>query len=216
MTSDFIPEINREPLKVQAANYFRHLILTNSLNSGDRIVPGNIASDLKIGRGVIREALMQLETEGLVTNVPYSGSYVTSYTMNEIQEIGAVRIMLEAYAIKNQYEHITEEDFVCLEQICDRIKECVFQNNIEGVLKYDAMFHSYFVRKENKSVLLDSWDVSSGKMALIYVAMHQKGYSSDNTAKNHYYLLDKLRSSLDEYLDELDEHYMKVVRYKPE
>jgi len=179
-------------------------------------VPGNIASDLKIGRGVIREALMQLETEGLVTNVPYSGSYVASYTMNEIQEIGAVRIMLEAYAIKNQYEHITEEDFVCLEQICDRIKECVFQNNIEGVLKYDAMFHSYFVRKENKSVLLDSWDVSSGKMALIYVAMHQKGYSSDNTAKNHYYLLDKLRSSLDEYLDELDEHYMKVVRYKPE
>lgn len=59
-------QIYRETIKSQAAAYIREAILTGQILPEERIVPSVIADALKTGRGVIREALMVLETEGLV------------------------------------------------------------------------------------------------------------------------------------------------------
>lgn len=208
-----IPELTREPLKNQVANYIKELILTNVLVPGERIIPGKMAVDLKTGRGVIREALMLLESEGLIKNLPYGGSFVATYDLREMEEICSVRIMLESYAIKNQYDKITENDFTELKKICDSMQFYVEQQKIVEVLKYDALFHGYFVKKESRSGLYEAWNISTSKIAMVYSSLLNGGYTMEETAQNHYRLLDALRVSSEKYLETLYEHYMKVSQY---
>lgn len=214
MVNTYVPEITKEPFKNQAAGYIRDLILNNILLPGDRIVPGKIAADLKIGRGAIREALMILESEGLVKNVPYSGSFVARCDPSELEEICSVRIMLEFYAVKNQYDRITEEDYKELKRFCDLMQAYVEEHKPAEVLKYDALFHGYFVKKESRSILYEAWDISTVKMSVLFFSLTNAGYSLDQTAEHHYRLLDMLHSSLSDYMELLYEHYMKVSRYQ--
>ena len=72
-------KIKREPIKNQAASYIREAILTGRFLPEERVVPALIAEELNTGRGVIREALMQLETEGLVENIPVSYTHLDVY-----------------------------------------------------------------------------------------------------------------------------------------
>ena len=62
----------------------------------ERVVPALIAEELNTGRGVIREALMQLETEGLVENIPYKGTFVSKIDYDDIGEISSLRVMIES------------------------------------------------------------------------------------------------------------------------
>ncbi|MGN0770211.1 MAG: GntR family transcriptional regulator [Christensenellales bacterium] len=205
--------LNKEPIKIQVADYIRNLILTGEFSPDDRIVPGRIAEELNVGRGVIREALIQLEAEGLIRNIPYRGSFVTSLSVEELEEICSIRTMLESYAVRKLEGHITEADFDSLRKICCEMKESSNNGYIGDLLKKDSAFHGYFVKKADQGVLYETWDSSSIKMATIFFSMIKGGYNMQSTVENHLQLIEKLHISVAVYTDELSKHYLKVPEY---
>ena len=74
-------------LRVEAADYIRSKILEGNMEPGDRVNEFELSEEMGISRGPIREALRQLEQEGLVTYVPNKGCSVAKLTVEDMYEM---------------------------------------------------------------------------------------------------------------------------------
>src|SRR5271165_2522893 len=87
-------------LRQQIVKQIRQAILNRSLLPGERLVERELAKQLGTSLTATREALIQLETEGLITKRPNATTHVTQLTPNEVEQIFAVRRVLEKYAFE--------------------------------------------------------------------------------------------------------------------
>jgi DNA-binding GntR family transcriptional regulator len=70
-------------------------IITNALKPGDPLIEGVLSKELKTSKTPIREALQQLEKDGLVENIPGKGAFVSRFTFQDIRELYEIREILE-------------------------------------------------------------------------------------------------------------------------
>ncbi|PKG54218.1 GntR family transcriptional regulator [Halomonas sp. MES3-P3E] len=80
------------------AHVIRRAILAGDLKPGNPIRERNLAAELKISRTPVREALFILQGEGLISLSHNRGAYVSSFTVSDIEQIYALRRVLEAHA----------------------------------------------------------------------------------------------------------------------
>ncbi|MDX2212973.1 MAG: GntR family transcriptional regulator [Oculatellaceae cyanobacterium bins.114] len=90
------------------ANALRQAITHGIFAEGQSLRQDEIASKFGVSRIPVREALRQLEAEGLVTFHPNRGATVTTLTPAEVQEIFEIRVALETTALKLAISHLTE------------------------------------------------------------------------------------------------------------
>ena len=88
----------------------RKAILNGTLKKGDRLIQEEWAERLDVSRMPIREALTQLQIEGLVEMVPHKGAIVTPITRDNIEEIYHTRSMLEGLAVEKSIPFLTDEE----------------------------------------------------------------------------------------------------------
>lgn len=86
------------PLRQEAAAALRGAIVRGEFPEGARLVEGTLCQRLDVSRTVVREALRQLETEGLVSIVPNRGPEVASLTLKDAENLYEVRQALESQA----------------------------------------------------------------------------------------------------------------------
>lgn len=82
------------------AHVIRKAILTGELPPGEPIRERNLAAELEISRTPVREALFILQGEGLVNLSHNRGAYVASFTSSDIEQIYALRRVLESHAAR--------------------------------------------------------------------------------------------------------------------
>ena len=87
----------------------REDILSGRYKEREELRETTIGKELGVSRTPVREALRQLELEGLVTIVPNKGAYVTGISAKDIKDIYVLRSMLEGLCARWATEHITEE-----------------------------------------------------------------------------------------------------------
>lgn len=116
---------NKSHMKsLQAYEKIRDMILSGAKLPGTRLVLSELESELGIGRGPIREALMRLDRSGIVKNIPYKGAVVAKPpTRKEILHIYDLRADLEAKLAVEAIENLTEEDFQKLEDLLDQMDQ---------------------------------------------------------------------------------------------
>jgi DNA-binding GntR family transcriptional regulator len=85
-------------LRVLVEDRLRQAIRTGVLKPGQRLIERELCELTGVGRTSIREALRQLEAEGLVTTVPYRGPIVSTITADEAEQLYELRALLEGYA----------------------------------------------------------------------------------------------------------------------
>jgi DNA-binding GntR family transcriptional regulator len=100
----------------------RKAIMSGTLKKGDRLIQEEWADRLKVSRMPIREALTQLQMEGLVELVPHKGAVVTPITKDNIEEIYHTRALLEGLAVEKSLPFLTEKDKKQLKDILDRME----------------------------------------------------------------------------------------------
>jgi DNA-binding GntR family transcriptional regulator len=105
------PELVRDGL--------REAILNGSLNSGAQLRQDQLAEQFGTSRIPVREALRQLEAEGLVKIEPNKGAIVTSLSIDDVLEMLEIRIALECGALRLAIPEMAEEDFVRAESILE-------------------------------------------------------------------------------------------------
>ena len=96
--------ISRKTLREQVAEILRKKILNGDIQSGERIVEADLARELQMSRGPVREALRQIEEEGLVVYEPHKGCVVKTMTYDEMQEAYLIRSTLEILCVPESFQ----------------------------------------------------------------------------------------------------------------
>lgn len=105
----------------EAYAYVRERILNGSFLAGMHIRPGNVAEDLSISRMPVREALRQLEAEGLIVMRPNRGAVVMSLAADEVNELIELRAVLEGIALRYAMPKLKGEALADLEALVERM-----------------------------------------------------------------------------------------------
>lgn len=137
----------------KAYNFLKDRILTGKMPAGTAIKPADVGNKLGLSRMPVREAIVQLEAEGLVTFGANRRPVVTVLTVKEILERLEIRIALEALAIERAVLRLTPAVFAELELQLDRM-ERVSSDTKRWLLLHDE-FHDMIYRHAEMPRLLD-------------------------------------------------------------
>jgi DNA-binding GntR family transcriptional regulator len=103
------------------ADALRSAILQGKLSSGQSLKQDEIAGEFNVSKIPVREALVQLQAEGLVRLIPSRGATVSRLSYNEISEIYTIRIALEPIALRRAIPLLTDADFHKMDRILHAI-----------------------------------------------------------------------------------------------
>jgi len=92
---DFAQNYTKHNLSELAVLYIKNKILSGEFKSGDKLVESDISNDLSISRAPVREALRELNMQGMVMFSPRKGNYVLEMSHEETMEVFDIRIAME-------------------------------------------------------------------------------------------------------------------------
>lgn len=101
----------------QAADALRRKIMAGELAEGFSLRQDALAAEFGISRIPLREALVQLEGEGLVKIVAHKGAVVAGLSLDEISELFMLRSVLEPLLLKKSAPRLTLDDYAQLDAI---------------------------------------------------------------------------------------------------
>ncbi len=128
-------------LRFQTSEKIRAGILSGSLKPGERLVERDLAEQLGTSLTVVREALVQLETEGFITKRPNSATHITQLGRSEIEQILVVRRLLEGFAFEEAARNATHERIQVLETLHQEAVEAARASDSQAYIHADLLWH---------------------------------------------------------------------------
>jgi DNA-binding GntR family transcriptional regulator len=138
-------EIVYEELKMQ--------ILTGKITPGTRMMEVELAESMGVSRTPIREAIKQLEKEGLVTIEPRKGAYASQISVKDMVDILEVRQDMEGLAAHMAAYRMAPKQLKELEAISIAYNKAVEESNMADMIKLDTEFHNLIVESCNNNIL---------------------------------------------------------------
>ena len=126
-------------MRSRVVDVLREGILTGKYRPGDRLNESQIARELNISRIPVREALSQLQEQGLVQNRERRGMFVTQLGTQEVDQIFTVRLLLEGEALRLARLHMTPKIRSQLEAILAKME--AWDGNLLESAALDLQFH---------------------------------------------------------------------------
>ena len=124
-----------------ATELIREAIVDGRLPPGQRLKEEELARELGISRTPVREALLILQTEGLVDAEPNRGAVVRSHDAGDLEDLYQLRALLEGYATRRAAVNITESALESLAASCDRFDE-LMDSDVQDLVKENLFFHN--------------------------------------------------------------------------
>ncbi|GAB4431472.1 MAG: GntR family transcriptional regulator [Chloroflexi bacterium OHK40] len=149
--------VDARTLRQSVTEAIREGILQGDLLPGAQVNQAQIAEQLGVSRGPVREALGQLEEEGLIKNVPYKGTYVTEITGEYISELYSIRRVIETFAVRQAVERATPQDMAELRALLAEMYATAEHDDIVQMGKLDIQFHYVICRSAHHSLLMQMW-----------------------------------------------------------
>jgi DNA-binding GntR family transcriptional regulator len=151
--SSVLSQPQRITLGAQTAEILRTSILNGELKPGQKLVERELAELMSVSQGSIREALRDLEYEGLVTKKTNTATYVTELSKDQVTEIVEVRVELEPAAFLLASRLMTPENMRELEGLLREIEAGVQNNDYHRLSSTDFRFHKQVWRLSRNATL---------------------------------------------------------------
>ena len=186
---------NRPALHQDVYFTLKEAILQGRLQPGTHLREADIATQMGISRAPIREAFRQLEREGLATNSPYKGTFVATFTANDIRELCALRSLLEGYAAAQAVQRITPDDVERLTAIMDEML-AVARRDVElwVFVEKDLAFHEEICRLSGNRRLFTIWSTLASQTRLYLMMVNQAYLDREAVARLHIPALEAIRA----------------------
>lgn len=158
MKPDGLPAPLERPTQTfsgRSLEVLREMVLNGTLKAGERLNEVELATALGISRGPLREAIQRLRSEGLLTAVSHRGTYVRTFTADELSEIYEVRIALETHAVRLAAASCSREDIEELRSLLEET-EHVLTAGGDRAYPRDLDFHERIVALADNQALLDA------------------------------------------------------------
>jgi len=147
---------NPSTLKQTVYNFIRERIILGEMRPGARITEEAVAEETGVSRGPIREAIRQLDSEGIVRHVAHQGATVYAPTAREFEELLDLRVSLESGMAARAAERATPRQIEQLREEVDRLRGLfreIMRRRLKsmdetlacGVTRADLQFHSTLI-----------------------------------------------------------------------
>jgi DNA-binding GntR family transcriptional regulator len=146
---DLVESLPAAPSKRRADNVYHALkrsILLRDRPPGDALLEQDLANEMNCSQGTVREALMRLQHDGLVTRRGYRGTIVSDTSADEAALLTVVRIRIETNAAERAAHSATQADFGELDAIIALMRECEVAGDTYGLSELDHRFHAVVLR----------------------------------------------------------------------
>lgn len=157
MSARFHP-VRNTTLKDQVFTALRGAIFSGKLQLGEALRELHLARELGVSQPTIREALLELEKEGLVVRTRNVGTAVTNLSSTEVRDRLEVRLQLEGLAAAKAAQRMTEHDFRELNRRLDVLSNTIAENAYYESAHADLEFHRYVWQCSGNKLLARTLD----------------------------------------------------------
>lgn len=140
--NSILPQVQRPVIREVVSDMLRSSLLSGVFSPGEALSEPELASQLKISRGPVREALLILAEEGLVTHTPNRGFSVLQLKEEDGKLIEMVRYPLEVLALNEARKRANSENFTELEGLRDKMLESFRALDTNTWTTNDQAFHT--------------------------------------------------------------------------
>ena len=194
-------------LRGRVFHRIREDILSGKYSENEELKEAAIGAECGVSRTPVREALRQLELEGLVYIVPNKGAYVTGISDKDTRDIYVIRSYLEGLAARWACERISEEEIEGLEEIVylsefhakkkhydqlveldNKFHESIYHASGSKILEHElTTFHQYLERIRKESLKREERALQSNEehRAILEVVRQRNGDLAEKLAHKH-------------------------------
>ncbi|MGX6447645.1 GntR family transcriptional regulator [Patulibacter sp. S7RM1-6] len=155
-----------------AVQWLRHAIVTGALRPGARVNQEAVAEEIGVSVAPVREALRVLEQEGQVTYLPRRGYFVTELRIADLEEIYALRALLEDRVARDALPGLTDLDRRRIEEAAKDCVDAATSDDIARELEANRRFHFAILASPDHPHALRHirllWDSTEAYRALYY------------------------------------------------
>ena len=132
--------IRTKSLRAHVHDRLHQAIVSGKLPAGQRLNERQLAADLEVSTSPLKEALRQLESEGLVRAEPRKGTYVT-FSARQAEEMSLARAALESVITQQAAKHGTEAHFDTLRAAIDKMRAAALSADGDELIALNEQFH---------------------------------------------------------------------------
>lgn len=131
----------------------REAILNGKYKENDLLKENALATELGVSRTPVREALKQLELEGLVLLIPNKGASVIGFSKKDVKDIYEMRALLEGLCVKKTIENINDDIINELFEILDLNSYYLSKGKMDAILELDNKYHQVIYKAANSRMI---------------------------------------------------------------
>ncbi len=196
-----VPSLPRRNLALETVQSLRDQIISGDLPPGSALAEPVLARQFGVSRAPVREALIELEREGLVQFEKTGRTKVRTLTETDFREIMEARVALESTAAKRAAQHWSPDDSAVLEA---NIEAQSKTSSLSELSRLDVELHAYIMERSGNRRLLSLWQSIRWQFEMCLASTHriQKSLECtprDITVNSHRRLLCALESGKPEF-----------------
>lgn len=189
-----LPGLDRSNLREQAASSLRKAITTGDIPQGKHLVETDLSVALGISRGTLREALRQLQQEGLVLADNRGRLKVRHLAVKEIFEIFQVRSALESLAAEIISANGQRSSIVEALRRKVSAMAAAHRQGLDASIETDLDFHRTLVHSAGNSALTHQWDSLEGSIRMCIMYSGVERAVRNMTPERHHDIVDALET----------------------
>lgn len=145
-------------LRKKVAKDVLERIRTGEFSKDTVITEAKICETMSLSRTPAREALIELTANGILEKVPRKGYRIRELDEKDKTDIYAVLANLDALAAREAAEHMTDSDFLHMNELIDLMDIAIKYKNYANYCELQERFHNVYINRCNNSALIKTLD----------------------------------------------------------
>lgn len=212
--------IENKPIRDIAYETLKHAIIMGEIPAGTRIIETYYADKLHISRTPLREALRQLELDGLVEYKERKGVIVSAFTIDDIEEIFTIRNALMMLILPSVIDNVTEKDIRGLQEVLKKMDVSQKNADADALALLNREFHKGIEHISDKMRILRVIDSQEEYIKRFSSVTISSIVRRSNAHQEHHQMIELLKQRdleglcklMQHHLDESKETCLNVVR----
>lgn len=211
---------NYVSLKEKAYQAIKDGIVFYRYRPGEPLVEEQLARELAISRTPVREALKDLQRDGLVKHIPLKGVFVAEVSTKDVEEVFFLREALEVAAVNLAVKRYSDEEIAEIARVFDSLDESLNAGRYEDLFRADVMLHDFIVEQSGNRRLAQFVRILNDQIQRIRRISATTPGRMEESLKEHRSIVEALKRResdlagrlLREHLRNIEENALKLCR----
>jgi DNA-binding GntR family transcriptional regulator len=182
-------------MKDRLVNELRTKILHGELKPHQRVTEQDLVEEYGVSRSVVREAMVVLELQGLLSSTPYVGTTVASISRREVEGLLLpLRIQIEQFALREGIPSFDSDTFDAFADVLRRMEKAVYDKDIQAFNEVDWEFHELIVVSSQSDTARLTWDAIHPRIVMHFAIQTGRSGALPQFLADHRQLVEVFRT----------------------